>query len=169
MKHDFSKLDARVRLIPTLGSSHLISTTHLSPTNCNLRIKPQSQSDESKATPVYNTTLLKCTTPRPHLLQTYSLIQQVPALQDALALLRTWANQRGFCDGSESTNSVFGFEGRGYFWTALFAVLILGEEGTQVNGNKPRTQRRTVGKGLSCYQLFRAALDLLGKPRSIQC
>ncbi|KLO15197.1 Nrap protein [Schizopora paradoxa] len=162
-KYDFSKLDARIRLIPTLGPSHPISINHLSPTNCNLRIKPQNQSDESKSTPIYNNILLSCTTPRARLLQTYSLMQQVPALQDALALLRTWANQRGFCDGSETASSVFGLVGRGYFWTALFAMLVLGQESSQVNGKKSGAHGRTVGKGLSSYQLFRAALDFLAR------
>lgn len=42
-------------------------------------------------------------------------------------------------------------------------MLVLGEESSQLKGKKSGNHRRTVGKGLSSYQLFRAALDFLGK------
>lgn len=81
-----------------------------------------------------------------------------PAFPDALALLRIWANQRGY--GAGNKVSVRGFHNLGAFWTLLLAALILGEE---LVPGRDKQRRRSIGKGLSSYQLFRAALDLLGK------
>ena len=139
-----------------------ISLHHLSPSRSNLRLKSETESSLNESTPIYNSALLACVAPRQHLLQTYNLIQEVPAFRDALALLRVWANQRGYGSYHDPRGSIAGFEGRGYFWTALLTVLIVGEETTLGRSSK-QSARRTVGKGLSSYQLFRAALDFLGK------
>jgi len=100
----------------------------------------------------------------------------VPSFSDALALLRVWANQRGFGAGfvpgrGKGTRNycVRGFEGLGAWWACLLEILILGEEpvkGSGVNKGGKRNQRPLVGKGLSSYQLFRAALDFLGESES---
>ena len=96
-----------------------------------------------------------------------------PSFADALALLRVWANQRGFGAGfvpgrgkGRRNYCVRGFEGIGAWWACVLEVLILGEEPMEdAGGNKrrKRDQRPLVGKGLSSYQLFRAALDFLGE------
>ena len=52
-----------------------------------------------------------------------------------------------------------GFEDKGLWWAAIIVLLVLGED----VGPRERRKRKTLGKGLSSYQLFRAALDLLGK------
>ena len=89
-------------------------------------------------------------------------MQQTPAFCDALALLRIWANQRGFCDGfKEEQYCVLGFEGLGYFWGALLAFLLIGEDQSSIGSGKGHG--RVLGKSLSSYQLFRAALDFLGE------
>jgi U3 small nucleolar RNA-associated protein 22 len=101
-------------------------------------------------------------TPRGHLLHTHSLIQAVPSFRDALALLRVWANQRGYCSGKlkPGQGCILGFEDCGQLWVSLLSVLINGE---QPVGDAPKkTMRRAVGKGLSSYQLFKAALSFLG-------
>lgn len=107
--------------------------------------------------------MLACTTPRSQLLRTYDTIQNVPTFRDALALLRVWANQRGYSPYRDPRGSIAGFEGRGYFWAALLTILIVGEEPKSSRTSK-QSRWRTVGKGLSSYQLFRASLDFLCKP-----
>jgi U3 small nucleolar RNA-associated protein 22 len=79
-----------------------------------------------------------------------------PAFSDALTLLRVWANQRGYGDGTRLC--VRGFERRGPWWSAVLGLLIEGEEDT---GKRVKTKR--LGSGLSSYQLFKAVLDFLGK------
>jgi U3 small nucleolar RNA-associated protein 22 len=69
-----------------------------------------------------------------------------------------WANQRGYGDGE---SCVRGFEGKGSFWAGLLRLLVFGEEPV---GTKIGKLRRPLGKGLSSYQLFKAALDFLGTP-----
>lgn len=55
---------------------------------------------------------------------------------------------------------VRGFEGKGGWWAAVLGLLIGGEE--RSGSAKSGKARRPIGKGLSSYQLFRAALDFLG-------
>lgn len=98
-----------------------------------------------------------------HLLLLHALSNEVPAARDALALVRVWANQRGF--GPDDEQSISGFASLvGSWWSFLLAYLVWGDEESSLSTTgKRRKGRRTVGKGLSSYQLFRAVLDLLGK------
>ena len=51
----------------------------------------------------------------------------------------------------------------------MLECLVLGEEGTVsggLGGFSKKEKRRPLGKGLSSYQLFKAALDFLGKVAS---
>lgn len=163
---DFTRLNAQVRLLPVLPSPSPIALNHLNPTHANIRAKLDVDGETGNIihipTPNYNSALLMATTPRPHLLMTHSLMNDAPSFRDALALLRVWANQRGFAAASSGRKCIAGFDDRGYFWVALISLLLLGEE--QVSGViKPKkSSRKVVGKGLSSYQLFRAALDFLG-------
>ena len=156
---DFTKLNAQIRLIPVLPSPSPIPLHRLSPSHSNIRISSPSTPDteSSLPTPMYNTSLLLALTPKPDLLMTHTLKQMAPAFGDALTLLRVWANQRGYGEGQRLC--VRGFEGKGGWWAAVIGLLLNGEEGG--DGKKGRL-RRPVGTGLSSYQLFRAALDLLG-------
>jgi U3 small nucleolar RNA-associated protein 22 len=99
-------------------------------------------------------------TTKPNLLTVHDVKHSTPAFRDALTLLRVWANQRGYGEGSRLC--VRGFEGKGFWWGAVLVLLIAGEEpvGSQP-GNEMR--RKRLGGGLSSYQLFRAALDFLGE------
>ncbi|EIN13041.1 Nrap protein [Punctularia strigosozonata HHB-11173 SS5] len=172
---DFSKLHAEVRIIPTLGVSAPISLHRLSPSHANLRISSSSDSSPQttpEPTPLYNSTLLLSYTPRRYLLATHTLVQNAPAYKDALALLRIWANQRGFASVSPASPSsstdalcVDGFETKGPWWNALLELVVNGEEPTSATGLKRKTigSRRALGKGLSSYQLFRAVLDVLSR------
>ena len=47
------------------------------------------------------------------------------------------------------------------WWAAVLDMLINGEE--SVGGKKTASKRKPLGKGLSSYQLFRAALDFFCK------
>jgi U3 small nucleolar RNA-associated protein 22 len=107
-------------------------------------------------TPLYNTALLTNYLPRSQLLAIHSLKDEASAFADALTLLRVWANQRGYGPGQRL--SVRGFEDRGFWWAAVLELAVLGEEkwGSGIKG-----KRRPLGRGLSSYQLFRAALDFL--------
>ncbi|KAK1228630.1 U3 snoRNP protein [Marasmius sp. AFHP31] len=158
--HDFTKLNAQICIIPTLPSNSPIAIHRLSPSHLNVRTTTEDKgdSDEKKASPLYNTAVLTALTPRSYLLSTHALQQSVPALDDAVALLRVWANQRGYGDGQKLT--VRGFEGKGPWWTSLLQYLVQGEEPSGLGSSK-KSKRKPVGRGLSSYQLFRAALDFL--------
>ncbi|KAF7441237.1 hypothetical protein PC9H_001586 [Pleurotus ostreatus] len=160
--NDFTKLNAQICLIPTLSLESPIPLHRLSPSHSNLRVTSISQDNEAgpsnhQATPLYNNAILTCFTPRPHLLAIHALTQ-IPAFNDALVLLRIWANQRGYSSGSKPC--VRGFQDMGPWWAFLLSAVMNGEEPTQ--DGKP-LKRKPLGKGLSSYQLFKAALDFIGK------
>ncbi|TFK31610.1 Nrap protein [Crucibulum laeve] len=162
-QNDFSKLNAQVCIIPVLSLTSPIPLHRLSPAHSNIRVSVVNTLNvdtktANPPTPMYNTALLHTLTPKPYLLATYALKQGIPAFADALTLLRVWANQRGYSEGSRMC--VSGFEGRGPWWGAVLALLINGEEFQ--DGVKAK-KRKPLGKGLSSYQLFKAALDFLAK------
>ena len=159
---DFTKLNAEVSIIPVLSPTCPISLRHLSPSHANIRVSsstsdPSSSSQTPPPTPLYTTALLPATSPRPELLAAHTLKQQSAAFTDALTLLRVWANQRGFGVGTRMC--VRGFEGKGPFWVGILALLVYGEEGAGAGSKK----RKPLGRGLSSWQMFRAALDFLGE------
>ncbi|KAF8320436.1 Nrap protein [Clavulina sp. PMI_390] len=146
-----------VRIVLSLPSDSPISLSRLSPTHSNLR--SQNTTDESTPSPHYNNDILLNTTPMSHLLILHALCNEVPAARDAHALLRVWASQRGFTSSDEP--SVAGFDAvHESWWALLLAYAVWGDEESSVL-EKKRKARRTVGKNLSSYQLFRAVLDLL--------
>ncbi|RDB30862.1 Nucleolar protein 6 [Hypsizygus marmoreus] len=160
-QNDFTKLNAQVCIIPVLSSHSPIPLHRLSPSHSNIRINsktPDESTTASPATPLYNTSLLLALTPKPQLLATHALKEECPAFGDALALLRVWANQRGYGPGVRMC--VRGFDGKGSWWSALLALLIAGEERSKEG---KLAKRKPLGRGLSSYQLFRAALDFLSK------
>lgn len=115
---------------------------------------------------------------------------------DGIALLRVWANQRGYDGGASSpvktskndgsstgvgndAMCVLGFAGRSAWWAALvqgitsgFDVVRVDKDG-KVKGGKGSGvfggKGRAMGRGLSSYQLFKAALDFLGMFLSGPC
>jgi U3 small nucleolar RNA-associated protein 22 len=156
---DFSKLNAVVRIIPTLSASSPIPQIRLSPNRSNFRVRLSDSADsghESVPTPTYNAVLMLASSPQRHVLSVNALKDDIPAFRDALALLRVWANQRGYGEGRRTC--IRGFEGVGPWWNAVLELLIRGEEPY----GKTKTRRRPLGNGLSSYQLFKAALDFLG-------
>lgn len=128
--NDFTKLNARVRIIPVLPSPSPIPHHRLSPSHSNIRISSQS-SDVSThlPTPHYNTSVLVSFTPLLDLLAAHALKQTAPAFGDALTLLRVWANQRGYGEGERMC--VRGFEGKGAWWAAVIGLLIGGEDSVE--------------------------------------
>jgi U3 small nucleolar RNA-associated protein 22 len=159
---DFSKLNVEIRVIPTISPTSPILLQRLSPQRSNIRASSAStDSAEDTSTPLYNTALLLATVPRAHLLRVYSLQQSVPAFSDALTMLKVWANQRGYGQGNKL--SMRGFESKGMWWAAVLDLLINGEEPLAGQLSKASSKRKPLGKGLSSYQLFRAALDFFGK------
>ena len=156
---EWSKLNARVRIIPFLPESP-IPLQRLSPSRSNLRTSAQDDEAKEEATPIYNSAFMLMNTPKAHLLSVHALRQDVPAFTDALTLLRVWANQRGYGPGTKMC--VRGFEGKGMLWASILELLIYGEEPPPIGLGKASTKRKPLGKGLSPYQLFKAALDFLG-------
>ncbi|KAJ7454829.1 Nrap protein [Mycena latifolia] len=152
---DFTKLNARVCIIPVLSASSPIPLHRLSPSHSNIRVSGDSEA-VSVATPLYNSALLTALMPKTSLLSTFALKEHTPSFGDALALLRVWANQRGYGEGSRLC--VRGFDSLGSWWAALLGLLVFGEE-PKGKGAK----RKPLGRGLSSYQLFRAALDFLSR------
>ena len=155
----------QVRIIPVLPQNPPFPLQRLSPSRSNLRVSASSTSSSDdvppshEASPIYNTAILQSLTPKPHLLSVHTLKESCPAFADALALLRVWANQRGY--GTGSRLSVRGFEGKGIWWAELLKMLVVGEEAT-VGFGKSKGKRKPLGTGLSSYQMFKAALDFLG-------
>jgi U3 small nucleolar RNA-associated protein 22 len=155
---NLSKLNVHIRIMPTLPSISPIPHHRLSPSHANFRTHTPSDKtkvNQTASTPLYNTALLTSFVPKSNLLTTHALKQDVPAFSDALGLLRVWANQRGYGNGARLF--VRGFEGKGPWWSAVLRLLLVGGDhgGKQMN-------RKPLGRGLSSYQLFKAALDFLG-------
>ena len=101
-------------------------------------------------------------TPKAHLLAVHDLKNDIPSLGDALTLLRVWANQRGY--GVGNGMCVKGFKGAGIWWALVLEMLVYGEESCPgVLSRRSNSKQKPLGKGLSSYQLFKAALDVLGK------
>ncbi|RPD65156.1 Nrap protein [Lentinus tigrinus ALCF2SS1-7] len=157
---EWSKLNARVRIIPFLPESP-IPLQRLSPSRSNLRTHAQDDEAKEEATPIYNSAFMLMNTPKMHLLSVHALAQDIPAFTDALTLLRVWANQRGYGPGTRMC--VRGFEGKGMLWASVLELLIHGEEPLRVGLSKTNAKRKPLGKGLSPYQLFKAALDFLAR------
>ncbi|KAJ7183097.1 Nrap protein [Mycena filopes] len=153
--NDFTKLNARVCIIPVLSAASPISLHRLSPSHSNIRISGDADAT-SIPTPLYNSALLATLMPKTLLLSTFALKEHTPSFGDALALLRVWANQRGYGEGSRMC--VRGFDGLGSWWAVLLGFLVFGEE-----SKSKGTRRKPLGRGLSSYQLFRAALDFLSR------
>jgi U3 small nucleolar RNA-associated protein 22 len=105
-------------------------------------------------------------TPTAHLLLMYSAAKEITHFKEATALLRVWANQRGYGKGNKT---VFGFEALGSWWGFVLAYLVWGDDERSLKnvGTKKRKGRKPIGKGLSSYQMFRATMDFLGL--SISC
>lgn len=159
---DFTKLNARVCIIPVLSPQSPITFHHLSPGHSSIRIHSTLGEDSTASnlpTPIYNNTLLLSLTPKSNLLVTHTFQNESPAFTDALTLLRVWANQRGYGPGTRMC--VHGFEARGPWWSALLGLLIAGEERTDIPVS---SKRKPLGRGLSSYQLFRGAMDFLCEP-----
>lgn len=157
---DFTKLNVEVRIVPILPSSSPIPLTRLSPRRSNIRTSSDPTNASDLPTPIYNNSILLNVTAKKHILRLHALKERVQAFSDALALLRVWANQRGY--GTGTRMCVRGFEGAGMIWATILDLLISGEEPTKGAFGKGSGTRKPLGKGLSSYQLFRAALDFLG-------
>ncbi|KXN85109.1 U3 small nucleolar RNA-associated protein 22 [Leucoagaricus sp. SymC.cos] len=167
---DFTKLNAKIIIIPTVSKTCPIPLNRLSPSHSNLRLSSSSSQQDSSSiqprqipSPTYNTALLHAFVPRLHLLSNHNLKNESPGFSDAVTLLRIWANQRGFAEGGEGKVCVRGFEGRGAWWSAVVSLAVLGEEQQPGNGKALFGKRKALGRGLSSYQMFKAALDFLAK------
>ncbi|CAE6501093.1 unnamed protein product [Rhizoctonia solani] len=160
-----SKSPLSIRIIPILPLNHPLSERHLGPGRVCIRTSGISDLDPTP-TPLYNNSALLGTTPTSHLLLIHNAKTQIPAFGDTLALLRVWANQRGYGTGAghrsgdtaQLARCVRGFGFLGAWWGAVIVYLVLG--GKQVKGVKKQAR---IGRGLSSYQLFRAVLDFLAK------
>lgn len=119
----------------------------------------------------------------------HEISKDVPGFVDGIALLRVWANQRGYDGGAcrpvksskgegggtgveDNAMCVLGFAGRGAWWAALvqgvvsgFDVVTVDKDGKVKRGKGGGAfggKGKAMGRGLSSYQLFKAALDFLG-------
>lgn len=169
-RYDWSKLHAEIRVIAALPVSSPISRARCSPTASNLRVSDQNNQMDidiapnsittTTQTPHYNNLLSLCQAPTALLLSIHNLKNNIPNFSSANALLRIWANQRGFGRGQRT---VHGFESLGVWWACIIGLLVEGEEPWNGGNEKLITKRRKLGRGLSSYQLFRGALDFLGE------
>jgi U3 small nucleolar RNA-associated protein 22 len=169
-------LNAEICLIPFLPKDSPISLHRLSPAHSNLRIsthtvkEPSSTEDAEKdaqePSPGYNTAFLATlsTQAKHQIIAAHSLKENCHSFNDAVTLLRVWANQRGFGDAWSSV-CVRGFDGKGAFWPSVLELLLNGDEPLEgeLGAGKKDKRRKTVGRGVSSYQLFKAALDFLSE------
>lgn len=169
--NDFTKLHAKVCILPVLSANSPIPLHRLSPSHSNIRVNAATDTtnEDTKtpahlSTPLYNNALLRTITPKYQLLAIHELQKDCPAFSDALTLLRIWVNQRGYSEGTRMC--VRGFEGAGPWWWSILALLLSGEE--RRPGATKANKRKSVGKGLSSYQLFKAALEFLGTSASFR-
>ncbi|KAF8178500.1 Nrap protein [Pholiota molesta] len=165
--NDFTKLHAKICILPVLSATSPIPLHRLSPSHSNIRLNATTDTtnEDTKTpthlpTPLYNNALLRTVTPKYQLLAIHELQKDCPAFSDALTLLRIWANQRGYSEGTRMC--IRGFEGAGPWWWSILALLLNGEE-RRPGATKANNKRKSVGKGLSSYQLFKAALEFLAK------
>ena len=161
---DFTKLNAKICILPVLSSSSPIPMHRLSPSHANIHLNATNDTTDpdvrpiNNPTPLYNNAILRNFTPKSQLLTVHTLQKDCAAFADALTLLRIWANQRGYSEGTRMC--IRGFEGSGPWWWSVLALLLTGEESRP--GTTKAHKRKTVGKGVSSYQLFKAALEFLG-------
>ena len=160
---DWSKLNAEIRIIIVLPSDCPIPAARLSPSCSNLRVTENNGPTSTLATPHYNNLLSRLLLSTQHLVTTHQFEQSIPQFTAAVRLLRVWANQRGFGRGTK--NCVRGFEDLGQWWGCVIGTLVEGEEfiSSGIGSKRPSKRRRTLGRDLSSYQLFRGALDFLGE------
>jgi U3 small nucleolar RNA-associated protein 22 len=100
--------------------------------------------------------------PTRRLLSVHETKSNSPAFADALTLLRVWANQRGYGCSTRSSMCLAGFESMGAWWAAILELVIRGEDASARVGNTGKV-RKPLGQGLSSYQLFKSAINFLGK------
>ncbi|KAH9855524.1 Nrap protein [Lenzites betulinus] len=160
LNEGLGKNDIQIRIIAYISQSS-IPLQRLSPARSNIRATATDESSQEEPTSLYNTAFMLMTTARAHLLHVHALLQSVPGFADALTLLRVWANQRGY--GLGNRMCVRGFEGKGMLWVSLLDLVVNGEEPLPMSAGRASTKRKPLGKGLSSYQLFKAALDFLAR------
>ncbi|GJJ13055.1 hypothetical protein Clacol_007304 [Clathrus columnatus] len=178
-KDDLSRLNVAIRIMPVAADDIPIPRTRLAPSQANIRVTDENLEDkvvDNFSTPIYNSTLgrVSSLSSRSILLESHYVVENVPSAREGLALIRVWANQRGYGSGSytsptsasesdihRSQYCVRGFENLGSWWMCLLNVLVFGEE-PSVHSSRKKS-RPSMGMGLSSYQLFRGTLGFLAK------
>ena len=123
-----------IQLIPCLPSpTPFRSLNRISPSKIGLQ---------------YSNALLTPSVLTPHLVYLHQVASLVPAFRDSVRLLKIWANQRSLNWVFNDLNAEF-----------IVALLVEGEE--QSSTKSKQNIRKKVGKGLSSYQLFKAAIEFL--------
>lgn len=143
-----------IRLLTAI-SSDVFPLSTLYPTKSNIKI---STEDVSAPTPLYNTSILKDTLYKPHLIWLHALHKSCPALRPALALWRIWGDRRGLSARAGGGGGV----GWSWFGAMVLGFVVLGGEvaaGKDRVGKKPKPG---LGRGLSEWQLLRAGWEFLG-------
>ena len=177
-----SSTEILVRILVTLAADNPIPMKRLLPSVCNIRTPvlnsvaaTNSSASETKPSPtqMYNNDILLMTTPVPYLLASFAISKEVPGFKDCVRLLGLWGSRRGYVGvnpmqaESENTFVIAGFEdgsviGSASWWSALLTVLIWGEVDNQSRKSQKDPKIKTIGRGLSSYQMFRAVMGFLG-------
>ena len=184
---DFSKLKARIRIHPAYDPATVpFNFSRLAPSRNGIRInvaaneassrrKGEEEAKEAGAasllpTPIYNTTVLLDGLQLAHLVYLHNTACACPAFQDACALLKTWAFQRGFGtgagksskkrkergageDGGDNRQMLIGSQSTRFVLEMMLAHLLKGDA----------KGKRKLVNGFSSYQLFRGVIDWLAK------
>ncbi|KAJ9106826.1 hypothetical protein QFC19_002954 [Naganishia cerealis] len=143
-----------IRLLTAIGPD-VFPLASLYPSKSNIKLSSEDTA-EPTATPLYNTSILKDTLHKPHLLWLHAMHKTCPSFRSALALWRVWGDRRGL-SGRSSGGGV------GWSW---FGSMVLGfiVQGGEIGTGKDRSARKPkqgLGRGLSEWQLLRAGWEFL--------
>ena len=143
-----------IRLLAAV-SPDVFALSSLYPTKSNIRLSTEDAL-EPTPTPLYNTSILKDTLHKPHLLWLHSLHKACPAFRSALALWRIWGDRRGLSERSSG-----GGIGWGWFGSMVLGFIVQGGEVGAGKDRLTKKPRQGLGRGLSEWQLLRAGWEFL--------
>jgi U3 small nucleolar RNA-associated protein 22 len=152
-----------IRLLPSI-SGDVFPLSSLYPTKSNIKLSTDAVAAEASQTPQYNTSILKDTLHKPHLLWLHAQHKSCPAFRSALALWRIWGDRRGL-----SARSGGGGEGWAWFGSMVLGFIVQGGEVGNGKDRLAKKPKQGLGRGLSEWQLLRAGWEFLGELPDVHC
>lgn len=148
-EYNFYRTKFSINLIVGLPYKIFDSKKLLPNRNC-IRVAHEESDIQLPATPLYNFSVLSCTTYEAYLKFLHRTKKQTESFKEAAKLGRLWLQQRGFSSKMAHSGGLGGF-GTFEFMVLMSALL----NGGGVNGNK------ILLHGFSSYQLFKGTIKIL--------